>query len=576
MKLKMTVLGRICLLFFALVIPWSVLSFCLLQSASHRIEETSGRMVEQTRHNAIEQLETKLANTYTAAMLSDTLHRATALAARRQFMTDYERAQATDQLFESLTLLNTMGDLADSTRVYILPLQTIYNYEGFLGGSVQAMPDEAFFHRMAGLSGDRVSLSVDGGRILMLLKNNRAKPTCVLEVELSRYYLTQYLKNILEFPDSSLYRLQIHDEDVILQNLTDEALYIAALEREAQTGGSPLTAFTYDRTDYYLYTYCSKVFDFTYREIFPASLLLHPARLSGWLTLLFALLSVIVLALFFAESVRLIHLPLRNLANSFSALRQGDFTVRARSPEAADFVYLYDGFNHMAGELETLVTQNYQQKILLQTAELRQLQAQINPHFLYNSFFLLQRVISLGDTERAEQIAGELGVYFRYITKQNSDTVLLREEAEHARIYANIQSIRFSRRIRVEFGPLPESWEEARVPKLFLQPLIENAFQYGLENKLSGGILRAAYEPSADGRLVIRVEDNGEELTDRRLAELVQLLRAVQAQNPPAESSGILNIARRLQIYYQSDDCFSLDRSPLGGLRITIRLWPQG
>lgn len=569
MKQKTTILWRICLIFFALVIPWSVLSFCLLQSANHRIEQTTERMVLQSRQNVLEHFREQLMNTYNTALLSDALERATYLSTLHSYLTDYERTQAANQIFESLTLLNTMGEFVSGARVYIQPLHKIYNNSGSPNGSVQSLSDEAF-DRIAEMTDRSISLCVDDSRLLLLLKNAKTDPSCILEVELSRYDLLHYIKGSLEFPRESQFSLQFQDGSVELNSTVDGGLLRSA--REAAKDTSSLAKFRHGRTTYQVYCYHCNVFGFTYYEFFPKSLLLRPVQMSTVLTMVFVALSVVVVILFFVESVKLIHRPLQNLTNSFAALRKGDFTVQAQSPETADFAYLYDSFNHMAKELETLISQNYQQKILLQKATLRQLQAQINPHFLYNSFFLLQRVISSGDTEQAEQIAQGLGSYFRYITRQNSDTVLLKDETEHAKIYADIQSIRFSQRIDVQFDPLPEQCANMCVPKLFLQPLIENAFKYGLENKLSGGILRVTCQMDAPNILTICVEDNGETLSDAQLDALSQKIQAVETQSSVEELSGILNIARRLQIYCQCANCFSLDRSPLGGMRVTIRL----
>lgn len=567
MKQRGTVLWRISLIFFALVIPWSVLSFCLLQSANQNIQHSAERTLLQSRENALENFEDRLANIYTTALLCNAMERATYLSTLNEYLTAYEYAQAVDQIFESLTLLNTMGEFLDGTRIYIRSLKTIYNNEGSLNGSVQPLADGEFA-RLEAMASHTVSLTVDGDRLLMLLKNARVEPTCILEAELSRYDLYHYLKSNLQYTDS-LFFLQFQDSDISVSNtsqgqLLDEAM--AAAEENAVAG------FSCQYEDYYVYSFRSDVFNCTYYEYFPQSHLVQPVQLSGMLTLIYALLSVVVTILFFVESVKLIHRPLQNLTGSFAALRKGDFSVRAQSPETPDFAYLYDSFNHMAQELDMLVSQNYQQKILLQKAELRQLQAQINPHFLYNSFFLLQRVISSGDTEQAEQIARELGIYFRYITKQNTDTVLLKNEAEHAKIYADIQAIRFSQRIRVEFEDLPEQFAHMWVPKLFLQPLIENAFKYALENKLSGGILRVSYQTDHPGRLTIAVEDNGDTLSQELIASLMEQIRRLDTQNANKELSGILNIARRLQLHYQTPDSVTICRSDLGGMKVLVRL----
>ncbi len=571
MKQSTTVLRRICIVFFALVIPWSVLSSCLLYSSNKRIEETTEQMVYQNRKNVLVNLEEQLTNTYTAAILSDTFERAVYLSTRNNYLTEYERAQAVDQIFESLTLINIMGEFVINTRVYVQPMHTVYSNEGSRYGSVQSLSD-LDFNRLTEKTQDTVSLSTDDGKLRLLIRNAKSSPSSILDLELSSYSISKYLKEAVEFSNNSQFILQFPNSDVTIQNGINTELLEAAMKAKDQKVENELIEFSFQRVEYYAYVYHSKLFSFDYYEIFEKSMMLQPLQQSVHLTFVFAAFSILVMILFFYESYKLIHRPLQNLTNSFAALRQGDFSVRARSPETADFLYLYNGFNQMADELQTLISQNYQQKVLLQKAELRQLQAQINPHFLYNSFFLLQRVISSGDTDQAEEIAQKLGQYFRYITKQNSETVLLADEVEHARMYADIQAIRFSKRIKVSFELLPEHFSNIQVPKLFLQPLIENAFKYGLENKVSGAILRVSYQVVTPDLLIIRIEDNGDELTDAQLERLSQQIAAVESRKPSDEMSGMLNIARRLQIYYQSNDCFQLERSDFGGLGITLYL----
>ena len=120
---------------------------------------------------------------------------------------------------------------------------------------------------------------------------------------------------------------------------------------------------------------------------------------------------------------------------------------------------------------------------MIQRAELKQLQSQINPHFLFNSYFLLHRLIKSRNFERAVEISKNMGTYFQFITRNASDTVSLLREYEHAEIYADIQSLRFEGRIAVEVEPLPLCCQSIMVPRLIIQPSIENAFAHRLENK---------------------------------------------------------------------------------------------
>lgn len=212
------------------------------------------------------------------------------------------------------------------------------------------------------------------------------------------------------------------------------------------------------------------------------------------------------------------------------------------------------------------IDQVYKQKNLAQKAELKQLQSQINPHFLYNSFFILQRRISKGDYENAEFFSENLGNYFKFITRSSSDEVMLVNEVEHARIYADIQAMRFSNRIKVEFEELPAAYESLMIPRLILQPLIENAFEHGLEDKENDGLLRITFQESKNG-LVIVIEDNGDRLKDSEIEELKSVL---DDKKESYETTGIINIHKRIRLFLGEKSGITASRGTLGGLKVEI------
>ena len=205
------------------------------------------------------------------------------------------------------------------------------------------------------------------------------------------------------------------------------------------------------------------------------------------------------------------------------------------------------------------------QKNLAQRAQLKQLQAQINPHFLYNSFFILSRRIRREDIDGAVELAQHLGDYFKYLSRDQSDDIPLSDEVAHARSYAAIQGTRFAGRMRIDFGPLPDAWRGRRVPRLILQPLLENAFKYGLENVSEEGLLRISFAQEL-GSLLITVEDNGDAQADPAAMQ-----RALEEAEPDVVS-GLSNIHRRLQIYFQGRGGLRIARSALGGISAAIVL----
>ena len=270
--------------------------------------------------------------------------------------------------------------------------------------------------------------------------------------------------------------------------------------------------------------------------------------------------------LFSRYTEKMVHIPLRRLYQAFGVLQLGNTDIQISHRANDEFEYIYEGFNHMTDELHRLIDEVYVQKNLTQKAELKQLQTQINPHFLYNSFFLLSRWVKAGDMENAELMADYLGRYFRFLTRNASDTVKLQKEIEHAECYAKIQGTRFKSRITVELSPLPEEAENMEVPRLIVQPVLENAFEHGLEDREENGVLKVSYEIS-DGEVRILIENNGV-LSEEDIAKLQARLR----DDYEGEVTGLVNIHHRLRSFFKGKGGVEVKRGPLGGLLVILHI----
>jgi two-component system sensor histidine kinase YesM len=223
-----------------------------------------------------------------------------------------------------------------------------------------------------------------------------------------------------------------------------------------------------------------------------------------------------------------------------------------------------------------MIELNYRSRLLAQQAELRQLQAQINPHFLYNSFFTLYCMAKEEDYEHMTDFLSYLADYYRYITPNNLEDVPLGDEKSHAQHYAQIQMLRFKRRIKVEFGELPESWASVRVPRLILQPLLENAFSHSLKDIPSGGFLKTEFLP-ADNGLLVRVADNGSGIRGEELEDILRKLEAAENPEPEDETdfSGLLNIHKKLRLKFGPPYGLRIRPGDAGGV-IQELLLPMG
>jgi two-component system sensor histidine kinase YesM len=203
----------------------------------------------------------------------------------------------------------------------------------------------------------------------------------------------------------------------------------------------------------------------------------------------------------------------------------------------------------------------------MQRAELKQLQSQINPHFLYNSFFAINTMAKTGD-ENLAIFTKRLGEYFQFITRNSSDKICLSEEVKHAKVYTEIQLMRFSLALQIQFGEYPERYSELKVPRLILQPIIENAFNHGLKELESSRIISVNFKEN-ENELDIIVEDNGCGMTD---AGIFEMENALTYKGNDIETTGIINIHRRIRLEYGQNSGVLVSKSEMGGLKVILRI----
>ena len=229
-----------------------------------------------------------------------------------------------------------------------------------------------------------------------------------------------------------------------------------------------------------------------------------------------SLFSLLIIAIISYVVYRLIHSPLRMFIAAFRHVGNGHFNVSIERSSKDEFAYLYRHFNQTVRKLQELVYEVYEQKYRTQHAELKQLQSQINPHFLYNSFFTIYRMAKFGEVDNIERFTKYMGDYYRFITRDGVEEVSIREESAHARNYTEIQLFRFNDRLSVSFGDIPDELADVKVPRLTLKPIMENAFAHALEDKAEGGYMEVSYRLLED-RAIVTVEDNGGKLDEAML-----------------------------------------------------------
>lgn len=322
---------------------------------------------------------------------------------------------------------------------------------------------------------------------------------------------------------------------------------------------------------YVIVPYYSSALHANYVQIIPEKAVFSNMQKLSLQFLFFASAVSLLTVIYCIALYRMIKKPVDQLINALSQVENENFGAKLPAAHLREFATIYAAFNRMTEKLKYLINNIFTQKILIQKADLRQLQAQINPHFLYNSFFILKKRINSKEYEEAKEFADMLGRYFKYVTKNDSDSIPLSEELLHAKVYADIQAIRFKDRLTINWGQPPPQCKELLVPRLILQPILENSFKYGLEDVEFDGILQIAFEEERN-YLLIHVEDNSEGY-QQHLTQIEDLSQHLSGEVKEAKSSGLVNIHRRLQLFFHDNLCgLELSQSELGGLRVTMRL----
>lgn len=577
MKSKNTLLKKIITLFAVLLVPILLVGFISLSYGNSILRKQILSSIDNTNAAYISHLDTSLYTTYKTCFNTANLSNLQRLATSFSSLSIYEQASQVNLLRDQLSTSRLSLPFCESAHAFFRDLHVAYHSSGYELGSFSTLSTKDFekFQSLTERTGILHSYTnpLTGQSELAYVLMPSSSASYGVSFVLSQSELSKYVTDNVSY-EGELYYFRA-GENFTLTNLKkpEDAsfkTYIKERMDKAQMiSGYPIV--TINRKTYYAFSNELPNSLFQYIRLIPTEAILNSTNMFFIFMLIFLLVLSVICVVFFIGVYQMIHKPLYQLTTAFEEVENGNFSVRIDPQKNSDFSYLFCAFNDMTEKLHRLIEQDYNQKMLLQKAELKQLQAQINPHFLYNSFFMLQRMIKTEMTEESQAMANALGTYFRYLTRNSMDNVTLETEYEHAKTYAYIQGLRFAGRIEIQFEDLPVDFKNLPVPKLILQPLLENAFNYGLNNKMEGGILKVHFTHSGDA-LTIIVEDNGDELSDEVLNMLTDKLRDTRETSAGSEMTGLLNIQRRLSIFSDYNYSLEICRSSMGGLCVTICL----
>ena len=264
--------------------------------------------------------------------------------------------------------------------------------------------------------------------------------------------------------------------------------------------------------------------------------------LVGGVVVLFVITVGIMLRRSFRFS-RSITRPVTEILGNVREVGRGNFEISEVNTDSMEIEELDGGIRRMAEKIEQLLQSVKKEEEMQHLTQLQLLQAQVNPHFLYNTLDTIIWLIEGGQNDDAVEMISNLSVFFRTSLSKGNDVITLSEEKRHTVSYLEIQQSRYRDILEFEIH-IPEEFNEVMVPKLTLQPLAENALYHGIKNKRGGGKILIEGEKSGDD-LILRVTDNGQGMKKERLLEIQHAIRTGERAG-----FGLSAVAERLRLYY--------------------------
>ena len=260
-----------------------------------------------------------------------------------------------------------------------------------------------------------------------------------------------------------------------------------------------------------------------------------------------------------------INRPLQNILNSMEQVKEGKLERVELVETNAEMDELQQHYNKMLDETEQLMTQKVEEQRLRRKYELSLLQAQIKPHFLYNTFDSVCALAMMGDTKSVYTMMQALGQYYRKSLHKGQQIIPVKEEVEIVENYLIIQSFRYDDVFEVEYD-IDDSVKSCKTVKLILQPLVENAIYHGFrENDLQGTITIRAKD---DGDYVkFQVEDDGIGMEKEKLDKILY-----RKEDSPEKRFGLFGTIQRIQLYYQQEGLVQIESEVGKGTVITVRI----
>jgi two-component system sensor histidine kinase YesM len=294
----------------------------------------------------------------------------------------------------------------------------------------------------------------------------------------------------------------------------------------------------------------------------------NSVRIISEIVVIFLLAACLVLLLtqYISRLSRSITQPIADLCARVEEISAGDLSVKT-PVESGEYEIrtLSEGMEQMTQRLATQIQENNRKQDTLRRTELALLQAQINPHFLYNTMDTIIWLIEADKPQEAMDMVSNLSMFFRHSLSRGEDVITLQEEEKHVRSYLQIQQVRYKDIMEYTINIDP-SLHAVRIPKLTLQPLVENALYHGIKMKRGMGHIYVIGRAEGD-HVLLQVTDDGVGMSPQRLGQLRQAMEGGERVG-----FGFSTVHERLRLFFGEGYGLSLSSQENVGTTVTVRI----
>ncbi|TVX96648.1 sensor histidine kinase [Cohnella terricola] len=398
---------------------------------------------------------------------------------------------------------------------------------------------------------------------------NYGYPHGILFVNVKESELSSLYANMVSYPnehyriiDSKGTVISSSDKSELMKPLKDEALRKLILSKESfseivrtQTGANLVTSVTYAKMGW-------KLVNMVPERAITADIRKNTRMtvLIGLICLVFALLGATILSRFIVN-------PLQKLAKAMRRVKEVELDEKAHFHTADEIGLLASVFNSMIARMKELIQRVEAEQRRKKEYELALIHAQIKPHFLYNTLDLVYMLNDLGRSDEARDTTKALADYYRVALSKGSEIIPVGEEIKNAKDYLTIQRARYSDVFDFDISMPPEVMRSA-IPKLSIQPLVENAIYHGLKTKGSMGHIHIGGFRDEQAVTII-VRDNGVGMPESQLREIRS--RWSSDDNMPV-SFGLFSVNERIRLYFGNEYGVTISSKPQEGTEVRIRL----